>query len=130
MRNDIVSAIRKIETDRNDLFAFEISGHITSADIENMYGLLTGAYSQHESIDLLIRLVDYDGLDWSTLFTQTSQDLRKDALKHLKHYAVVNGPLWLEASIAMVQPFLSVEIRSYDADDEEKAWKWLNAKPL
>ncbi|WP_374831817.1 SpoIIAA family protein [Paenochrobactrum pullorum] len=130
MRNDTVSAIRKIETNRDDLFAYEIAGHITSAEVENIYGLLTGAYSQHEAIDLLIRLVDYEGVDWPTLFSQTTQDLRNDALKHLKKYAVINGPLWLEASIALVQPFLSVEIRAFNADDESEAWAWLDAKPV
>lgn len=130
MRNDTVSAIRKIETNRDDLFAYEIAGHITSAEVENIYGLLTGAYSQHETIDLLIRLVDYEGMDWPTLFSQTTQDLRKDALKHLKNYAVINGPLWLETSIALVQPFLGVKIRAFAADDENEAWAWLNAKPV
>lgn len=130
MRNDTVSAIRKIETNRDDLFAYEIAGHITSAEVENIYGLLTGAYSQHETIDLLIRLVDYEGVDWPTLFSQTTQDLRKDALKHLKNYAVINGPLWLETSIALVQPFLDVKIRAFAAEDENEAWAWLNAKPV
>jgi hypothetical protein len=130
MRNDTVTAIRKIETNRDDLLAFEIAGHITSAEVENFYGLLSGAFTQHETIDLLIRLVDYEGVDWPTLFSQTSSDMRKEALKHLKHYAVINGPLWLEASIALVQPFLSVEIRSFHADDEKEAWDWLNATPL
>lgn len=130
MRYDTVPAIRRIETSRDDLFAFEIVGHITNMDMENMYGLLTGAYSQYETIDLLIRLTDYQGVDWPGLFSQTTQDLRKDALKHLKHYAIINGPLWLEASIALVQPFLSVEIRTFAADEEEKAWAWLNAKPI
>ncbi|GAA0601040.1 STAS/SEC14 domain-containing protein [Paenochrobactrum glaciei] len=130
MRNDTVSAIRKIETNRDDLFAYEIAGHITSAEVENIYGLLTGAYSQHETIDLLIRLVDYEGVDWPTLFSQTTQDLRKDALKHLKNYAVINGPLWLETSIALVKPFLDVKIRAFNADDESEAWAWLNAKPV
>ncbi len=130
MRNDTVSAIRKIETNRDDLFAYEIAGHITSAEVENIYGLLTGAYSQHETIDLLIRLVDYEGVDWQTLFSKTTQDLRKDALKHLKNYAVINGPLWLEASIALVQPFLDVKIRAFAAEDESEAWAWLNAKPV
>lgn len=130
MRNKIVSNIRKIETDRDDLFAYEIAGHITSAEIENIYGLLTGAYSQHETIDLLIRLVDYEGVDWPTLFSQTTQNLRIDALKHLKKYAVINGPLWFEASITLMQPFLSVEIRAFNADQEPEAWQWLNAKPV
>lgn len=130
MRNDTVSAIRKIETNRDDLFAYEIAGHITSAEVENIYGLLAGAYSQHETIDLLIRLVDYEGVDWPTLFSQTTQDLRKDALKHLKNYAVINGPLWLETSITLVQPFLDVKIRAFAAEDESEAWAWLNAKPV
>lgn len=130
MRNDSISPIRKIENNRDDLLAFEIAGHITSAEIENMYGLLTAAYGEHPKIDLLIRLVDYEGMDWPSLFSQTSLEMRKEALKHLNHYAVINGPLWLETSIALIEPFLTVEIRTFRPDDEGDAWAWLNAKPL
>ncbi len=44
---DPVPAVRRIETDRSDACAFEIVGHVSPADIENLYGLLEGAYALH-----------------------------------------------------------------------------------
>ncbi len=38
-------SVRRIETDRADAYAFEITGHITSADMENLYGLLEAGYA-------------------------------------------------------------------------------------
>ena len=35
-----VPAVRRIDTDRDDLCAFEIVGHVTAADVENLFGLL------------------------------------------------------------------------------------------
>lgn len=45
-RLDPIPAISRIETDRSDVFAVEIKGHVTAGDVENLYGLLEGAYCQ------------------------------------------------------------------------------------
>src|SRR5687768_6180026 len=42
-----VPAIRRIETDRADLCALDVVGHLTSADLENAFGLLEAAYVGH-----------------------------------------------------------------------------------
>ena len=42
-----VPAVRKIETDRTDLLAVDIVGHVTAADAENLFGLLEAAYALH-----------------------------------------------------------------------------------
>ena len=51
---DSVPAIRRLDTGRTDLLAIEIAGAVTGADVENLYGLLEGAYALHDRIDLLV----------------------------------------------------------------------------
>ena len=65
-------SIRRIETDRSDACAFEITGHITAADVENLYGLLEAEYALHDKLDLLVLIHDYEGFDWSAAFTETT----------------------------------------------------------
>ena len=40
-----VPAVRQVETERPDLYAFDLVGHVSAADVENFYGLLEAAYA-------------------------------------------------------------------------------------
>ncbi len=130
MHTEDIPVIRRIPTNRSDVFAFAIEGHMNDSSLENLYGLLDGAYEQHEEIDLLIRLTGYEGMDWGAAFSESTLSMRSKSLKHLRRYAIVGGPLWIQASITLMQPFLSIEMRSFEPEDEEKAWEWLNAAPV
>lgn len=119
--------IKRIETDRPDAYAFEITGHITAPDIENMYGLLEGAYAVHDKIDLLVVIHDYEGFDWSAAFKESTMVGKTHALKHIRKYAVIGGPGWMRPVIGFFKPFFSLEMKHFEADEEEAAWKWLGA---
>ncbi|MBB4094209.1 STAS/SEC14 domain-containing protein [Brucella pecoris] len=129
MRNEDIPVIRRIPTNREDVFAFAIEGHLDDASLENLYGLLDAAYETHEEIDLLIRLTGYEGVDWTAAFSESMLSMRSKSLKKLRHYAIVGGPLWIQASITLMQPFLSIELRAFEADEENEAWEWLSAQP-
>ena len=129
MRNEDIPVIRRIPTNREDVFAFAIEGHLDDASLENLYGLLDAAYETHEEIDLLIRLTGYEGVDWTAAFSESMLSMRSKSLKKLRHYAIVGGPLWIQASITLMQPFLSIELRAFEADEENEAWEWLSARP-
>lgn len=130
MRNENIPVVRRIPTDRDDVFAFTIEGHLDDASLENLYGLLDAAYETHEEIDLLIRLTGYEGFDWTSAFSESTLSMRSKSLKKLRRYAIIGGPLWVQASITLMQPFLSIELRAFDADDEGEAWEWLSAHPV
>ncbi|WP_176036904.1 STAS/SEC14 domain-containing protein [Brucella tritici] len=130
MRNEDIPVIRRIPTNRDDVFAFAIEGHLDDASLENLYGLLDAAYETHEEIDLLIRLTGYEGVDWTAAFSESMLSMRSKSLKKLRHYAIVGGPLWIQASITLMQPFLSIELRAFEADEENEAWEWLSARPI
>lgn len=62
---DTAPAIRRIDTDRDTLFAVEVVGHVAAADTENLFGLLETAYALHSRIGALMRLVDHEGVEWA-----------------------------------------------------------------
>jgi hypothetical protein len=127
---DPVPAIRRIETNRADLCALEIVGHLTAADLENAYGLLDAAYAEHDKIDLLVRLTDYDGFDWSGVFSATTFRGKRQALRHIRRYAVVGGPGWMQIGLRIFSPLTSIESRRFELADEAAAWAWLGARPV
>src|SRR5690606_18930966 len=104
--NETPPNVRRIDTDREDAFAFEVTGRIESSDIENMYGLLEGAYQLHDQIDVIVFIHDYEGVDWSGAWKRQSVLEKMQALKHIRKYAVVGGPTWMPAVISLVRPFL------------------------
>lgn len=127
---DDVPAIRRIDTNRADAYAFEIMGHVSAADIENLYGLLEGAYALHDKIDLLIRIVDYAGTDWQEVSTHTTTEGRSHALEHIRRCAAVGEPNWIPYARGIFTSSLPVELRHFNAADEQDAWAWIDALPV
>ncbi|RCS25422.1 STAS/SEC14 domain-containing protein [Phyllobacterium salinisoli] len=125
-----IPVVRQIPTNRADVFAFTIEGHLTSADIENVYGLLEGAYEQHDKIDLLVRLDGYEGFDWNAAFKDTTLSMQTRSLKHIRRYAIVGGPTWIHMSAGLLKPFLSIEMKTFDSAEEAEAWKWIGAEAV
>ncbi|MGN6464151.1 MAG: STAS/SEC14 domain-containing protein [Rhizobiaceae bacterium] len=123
-------AIRRLDTDREDVFAFDIVGHITAADVENIYGLLEGAYAIHDEIDMLVRIKDYDGVDWDAAMRDFGLLGKTHALKHIRKYAVVGGPGWVGPMISVFKPFFSISMKHFAADKETEAWRWIGAREI
>ena len=129
-RLDPIPAVSRIETDRSDVFAVEIKGHVTAGDVENLYGLLEGAYALHDQIDVLVRLVDYEGTEWAAVDTHTTEEGRNHALQHVRRCAAVGDPDWTGQAGGYFNPDLPVELRHFPLEAEEDAWAWLGARPL
>ena len=122
---DPLPAIRRIDTTRSDLCALEIVGHFTAADLENAYGLLEAAYAEHEVVDLLVRIRDYDGFDWSAVFHKATIRGKAKALRHIRNYAVIGGPTWMRAVLTVFGPLTSIKTRHFAPDREAEAWAWV-----
>jgi hypothetical protein len=123
-------AIRRLDTDREDVFAFELVGRIAASDIENIYGLIEGACALHDKVDMLVRIRDYDGIDWEAAMKDFSLLGKTHALKHIRRYAVVGGPGWMGPMINVFKPFFSIEMKHFDAAEEREAWKWIDAREI
>ncbi|MCR9135521.1 MAG: STAS/SEC14 domain-containing protein [Alphaproteobacteria bacterium] len=118
-------ALSQIETKRDDVFAFEIDGHLSAAETDDIYATLEKAYQQHERINLLVRIGRFDGFDWSALFSESTFMGKLHAIKHLRRYAVIGGPSWFQTAIAVFDPLFRVEVRHFDYDAEAEAWRWI-----
>jgi len=124
-----VPAIRRVDSNRADLLAVDIVGHVTAADAENLFGLLEAAYALHPKIDVLVRIVDHDGIDWSEISGDTLKQGKADALQHVARCATVGEPDWTADARGWFEPALTVEVRHFESVDERAAWQWLGATP-
>lgn len=127
---DPVPAVRHIQTDRDDVFAMEIVGEVTSADVENLYGLLEGAYELHDQLDVLVRATEFEAVDWSGVSEATMREGREHAEAHIRRCATVGGPDWTQQLTGFFAPATPVEVRYFAAEDEAAAWEWIGAREI
>lgn len=125
-----IPATRRLETDRDELFAMEISGHVSGADVENICGLLEGAYAVHDHIDLLFRFVEPDGIDKSEIAEDTVAEARTHAGRHIGRCAAIGDGEIADAICKIFAPAPDVELRHYKAEKEAEAWAWLGASEV
>ena len=123
-----VPAVRRIETDRDDAFAFEITGEFNAGDAENLCGLLEGAYALHERIVLLVRLRDVGIVDLSGLSPETAGLMRSEAALRVARCAVVGGGSRASRITQLFEPAEGIETRNFADGDEDAAWQWLGAR--
>jgi len=125
---EAVPAIRRIDTDRDALFAIDVVGDVSPADAENLFGLLEAAYVLHPRIDVLVRLTDQESVDWANIAPDTLRQGVDAALEHVARCAVVGDA---DASAAGFFPkTLPFEFKHFGSDDEGAAWQWLGARPM
>ncbi len=124
-----VPAIRRIDTDRADLCALDVVGRLTSADLENAFGLLEAASLEHPELDLLLRLTGYDGFDWDGVLSASTLRGKRTAHRHVRRCALVGGPAWISATLGLFGPMTSMESRHFEEAEEASAWEWLGARP-
>ncbi|TIO09270.1 STAS/SEC14 domain-containing protein [Mesorhizobium sp.] len=125
-----VPAVRRVDTDRDDLFAIDVVGHVTAADAENLFGLLEAAYALHPRIDVLVRLVDHDGVDWADVSDETLEQGTAHAVEHVGRCAAVGEPNWVPDARGLLPASLPIELRHFKSEDEAAAWEWLDARPI
>ncbi|GAA4523434.1 STAS/SEC14 domain-containing protein [Chelativorans composti] len=128
--NETPPNVRRIATDRDDVLAFEVSGQIASSDIENLYGLLDGAVSLHDSVDVIVIVHDYEGVDWSGMSLAETFTGKSSAFRHVRRIALVGAEGWISAGMRLATLFTSIEVRQFSQDEATAAWEWIGAKPL
>ncbi|MEI9423135.1 STAS/SEC14 domain-containing protein [Mesorhizobium sp. Cs1299R1N1] len=124
-----VPAIRRIETSRDDLFAIDVVGHVSAADAENLFGLLEAAYLLHQRIDVAVRIVDHEGVDWADISDETIKKGAVHALEHIGRCAAIGAPDWTPNARRALPAASPVEFRHFKIEDEAAAWEWLGARP-
>lgn len=125
-----VPAIRRIETSRDDLFAIDVVGHVSAADAENLFGLLEAAYALHQRIDVAVRMIDHDGVDWTDISDETLKHGAVHALEHIGRCAAIGSPDWTADAQHALPASSRIEFRHFKDEDEAEAWKWLGAQPV
>ena len=123
------SSIAIIETDKANVFGFELDGRIGAADARAAADYFNEVRKGEQPLRLLARVKDVDRAELGFLFGHEFMQAKIGLLDRVERYAVVGGPAWLCAWIAAVDPVVSAELRHFSAEAEADAWDWLGAHP-
>jgi SpoIIAA-like len=118
-------SIIKRDTPRGDLIAFEIRDRITKPDIEWMSSIADLAMMAHGTIDMLLIMSDYEGLDLGAKFDGYANAVMVRSVAHIRKYVVVGAPLFARAMIKLSGTVLPVETKTFDLSEETAAWTYL-----
>lgn len=122
-------AIRIIETDRPDVLGFEVDGKISAAEMKAVASYFNDALKHGRPRRLLGRFKNFAWAEIGSFVEPDYYRMKLAALERLERYALVGGPAWLGAWAGLLDPLFKAEIRHFAAEDEAKAWAWLEAAP-
>lgn len=121
-------SIERIPTDRDDLLAFEYRGYLKSEDLKVVLEPVKAAMDRHQKIDLFVRLDHFTGFDPSIIFHRLLLSVKMAAMTTIRRYAIVGANSWMKRVVQIFDPLVSIEMRTFDIEQEAEAWEWLNSK--
>ncbi len=122
-------AVTQLPASAPHVFAFRISGHVTSEDMEAMSAFMNARFEEHDSVNMLLVFERFEGRDatagmnWQSIMAQTK------SLSKVDRYAVVGAPDAAETMIGAMDKIIPVDARTFEAADEAAAWDFVGASP-
>jgi hypothetical protein len=120
-------SIVSFPTDRTNLHAFEVRARITRPDIERMAEQLKAAFEAQGTVDVLIIITNWDGIELGAAFDAKAMSAQAQANSHVRRYAVVGAPAWAKAMINLFSPLTPVDEKTFELEETEDAWRWVSA---
>ncbi|HQZ27928.1 MAG: STAS/SEC14 domain-containing protein [Verrucomicrobiales bacterium] len=118
-------ALRFLDVDDPKIIAFEINGKPGREDIEEAVRVFDPRILGDQKFNALVRIVNYPGFHLDILTQESFFSMKLSAIKHIEKYAIVGAKRWMEIVATGMGHFTSMEIRTFDLDEETEAWAWL-----
>ena len=120
-------AIHFLQTTSDSVFAYEIDGRVSDADIKDALKELKSKFDHHEKVNVLVRMKNFKGFDLSALLNDELYRVKYQSLSKVERYAVVGAPTWMRNFLELIDPAFSLKIQVFEPEDEEAAWEWVGA---
>jgi len=122
--------VTRIATTRADLYAFRISGEVSTGEMERMSETMNEAFDQHEGkVDMLMVFEPFAGSEGGSLFDGDVIASRLRSIVHVDRYVVVGAPEKANAMIEAMGKLMPVEPVTYPLERLDDAWRLLDAQP-
>lgn len=116
--------VSRIETNRDSLAAFRLTGTIHKNDYALLVPVLEEKISRYGKIDLYWEMLDSAGWDLEGLWEDLKFDLRH--LNSFRRVAIVGDKDWEGWLATLIRPFSTAEVRYFRVPERDQAMGWLN----
>tara|TARA_R110002012_G_scaffold255355_2_gene435295 strand:- start:107 stop:526 length:420 start_codon:yes stop_codon:yes gene_type:complete len=124
------ATITRLQVDEPTVFAFVICAEVSRDDMKTMAKIMNSAFDTYESVSMLLIFADYDGSETGAGLNAETLKSQIRSLRHVEKYAVVGAPPAAAGLINAMGALIPVDARTFDAADEEEAWRFVGARPL
>jgi len=125
------SSVTRIDTTRDDLYAFEITGQVTDAAMERMAKTMNEAFDRHqEKVDMLLIFRAFEGSEPGATFDIDVIASRLRSLTNVARYCVVGAPDSANTMIETMAKLMPVEAHTFALHELDAAWTLLGAQPV
>ena len=93
-----------------------------------MAGELKAAYAAQGTLDVLILIEHWDGIEIGAVFDAKSISAQAQANWHVRKYGVVGAPAWAAAMINIFSPLTPIEEKTFGPSEVEEAWDWVRSE--
>lgn len=122
-------AVRQIATTSPTVYAFEIDGEVSAAEMQAMGETMNDAFDAHDEVDMMLIFRRYGGseagagLDWDSITS------RFRSLTKVGKYVTVGAPEGAETMIEAMGRVIPVDAKTFDLSEIDAAWAHLGARP-
>lgn len=120
-------AIHFLQTTNPNVFAYEVNGRVTDADILETVRELKTIFERSENANILARMKNFGGFELGALLNDDLYRVKFQALSKVEKYAVVGAPAWMRNFLELIDPAFKMKVRVFDIEQENEAWEWVGA---
>jgi hypothetical protein len=122
-------AAAAIPTTKPTVLAFEFTDTVRSEDLDALAATVERAFDRHDSVSLLLIFREWDGVEVSGTLDPDVVRTQFRSLTNVDRYAVVGAPSAARAMIELTDPLIPVDAETFDRDEEDAAWAFVEARP-
>ena len=93
-----------------------------------MAGELKAAFAAQGTVDILILIEHWDGIEIGAVFDAKSVSAQAQANSHVRKYGVVGAPAWASAMINIFSPLTPIDEKTFEWSEVEEAWDWVRSE--
>jgi hypothetical protein len=124
-------AVRQLSTTTPRVFAFEIDGKVSAAEMHAMGETMNAAFDlTDDKVDLILIFRRYDGQEPGAALDWENMSSRFRSLTHIRRYVVVGAPDGAETMIEAMGKIIPVEAMTFRLEEIDAAWAAVGARPV
>ena len=109
-----------------NIVGLKINDKLTGEDYEkSLLPLLDEVIAQQGKIKLYVDMTGYNGIDISAFWHDFNFSIRN--WSNFDRIAIVGMRDWMEALTKLMSAVVPVELKMFDVDEGDDAWKWIKS---